>query len=83
MGADPMAFYGAAFIGSFLFASKAYLAMPVALVAFVVGRFMTKKDPQFMSIFFRYVEEAHAYSALPRPEDWSGRPAGWGKGLPW
>lgn len=83
MGADPMGFYGSAFLGSFFFASKAYIAMPVALLAFLIARWLTKKDPQFMSIFLRYVDESHAYTSIPRPTDWSERPPGWGKGLPW
>ena len=80
MGADPMAFYGAAFLGSFFFASKAYLALPVALIAFVIGRWMTKKDPNFMTIFMRYLDEKDAYSPLPTPTDWARRPIGWGRG---
>jgi type IV secretory pathway TrbD component len=83
MGADPIAFYGSAFLGSFFFASKAYLAMPVALLALFIARWLTKKDPMFMRIFQRYLDEHHAYTALPRPEQWSSRAAGWGRGLPW
>lgn len=83
MGVEPYAFFMVAFLGSFFFASKAYLAMPIVPVAFLVAKWLTKKDPQFMAIMFRYVEEKHAYSALPRPEDWEKRPVGWGRGLPW
>lgn len=83
MGCDPAGFYATAFMGSFFFASKAYAALPVALVAFMITRILTKKDPQFMGIFLRYVDEAHAYTALPRPSDWENRPVGWGRGLPW
>ncbi len=83
MGADPAGFYGAAFLGAFFFASKAYVALPVAFLAFMLARMLTKTDPHFMSIFLRYVDEAHAYTAIPRPTDWTARPAGWGKGLPW
>lgn len=83
MGADPLGFYGAAFLGSFFFASKAYVAMPVALLAFFLARWLSKKDPNFMGVFKKYLDERDAYSAIPRPTDWSSRPAGWGKGLPW
>jgi hypothetical protein len=83
MGSDPAGFYGAAFLGTLFFASKAYVAMPAAVVAFLVSRMLTKKDPQFMTIFLRYVDEAHAYTAIPRPSDWENRAAGWGRGLPW
>lgn len=83
MGVEPYAFYVVAFIGSFFFASKAYVVMPFVIVAFLAARWLTKKDPQFMATFLKYIDEKDAYSALPRPEDWSGRPAGWGRGLPW
>lgn len=83
MGTDPMAFYACAFLGSFFFAVKAYVAMPVALVAYLLSRMLTKKDPAFMRIFMRYIEEQNAFSSIPRPSDWTNRPAGWGKGLPW
>lgn len=83
MGADPVAFYGAALLGSLFFAMGAYAAVPVAFIAIGLGRWMSKKDPQFMRIFLRYVDEKHAYSALPRPSDWANRPNGWGRGLPW
>lgn len=85
MGIEPYAFYGVAFVGSFFFAGGAYAALPIVPVAFLIARWLTKKDPQFMAIFLRYLDERDAYSALPRPEDWTGtrRPAGWGRGLPW
>ncbi len=83
MGADPLGFYGSAFLGSFFFASKAYLALPVALLALLIARWLTKKDPMFMSVFQRYLDERHAYQALPSPQQWSRRATGWGRGLPW
>ena len=83
MGADPLGFYGAAFLASFFFASKAYLALPVALLALLIARWLTKKDPMFMGVFQRYMDERHAYQSLPIPQQWSGRVAGWGRGLPW
>ena len=83
MGTDPMAFYACAFMVSFLFASKAYVAMPVVFFAYLAARMFTKKDPAFMRVFLRYFEEADAYSSIPRPSNWQNRPQGWGKGLPW
>lgn len=85
MGIEPYAFYAVAFMGSFFFASRAYSALPVVVLAFLVARWLTKKDPQFMATFLKYIEERDAYSALPHSEDWSGtrRPVGWGRGLPW
>lgn len=83
MGADPLGFYLCAFLGGFLFASKAYLAMPAALLLLLVVRWLTKKDPMFFRIFQRYVDEHHVYSALPQPRIWKRRGDGWGRGLPW
>ena len=85
MGTDPKAFYALAFMGTFLFASGAYLALLVLLPGFTVARMLTKKDAQFMGIFLQYLDEDNAYTSLPRPSDWAGkrRPAGWGRGLPW
>jgi type IV secretory pathway VirB3-like protein len=83
MGMDPNAFYALAFVGSFLFASKAYLPLIVLVPGFSVARLLTKKDSQFMGIFLKYLDERDAYTSIPRPSDWSKRPAGWGKGLPW
>lgn len=83
MGTDPMAFYGVAFLGSFFFASKVYLAIPLLIPVHLIGRMLTKKDPKFMTIFMRYLDEPSAFSSIPRPSDWMNRPIGWGKGLPW
>lgn len=83
MGMDPKAFYLIAFMGSFFFASKAYPPLLLILPAFSIARLLTKKDPQFMAIFMKYLDERDAYTSLPRPTDWSKRPHGWGKGLPW
>jgi type IV secretory pathway TrbD component len=83
MGADPIGFYASAFLGSFFFASKAYLAMPAALLAFLLVRWLTKKDPLFLSIFQCYLDERHVYSALPQRRHWTRRSRGWGRGLAW
>lgn len=66
-----------------MFASRAYTALPAVVLVFLASRWLTKKDPKFMSIFLRYMDEHHAYSSLPRPDDWMNRPVGWGRGLPW
>lgn len=82
-GTDPYAFYALAFLGSFLFAGKMYLGLPLILPAYLLSRSLTKKDPLFMKTFLRYLDEVHAFSALPRPSDYQNRPTGWGRGLPW
>lgn len=83
MGTDPAAFYCIAFLGSFFFSAQVYVGIPLLLPVFYISRLLTNKDPQFMAIFFRYIEEGNAYSAIPRPSDWMNRPKGWGRGLPW
>jgi type IV secretory pathway TrbD component len=83
MGADPLGFYLTAFLASFLFASKAYLALPAALLVFLLVRWLTKKDPLYAHIFQRYLDERHVYTSLPQPRHWRRRSEGWGRGLPW
>lgn len=83
MGTDPLAFYAIAFLASFLFASKVYLGMPLLFPVYAISRLLSKKDPQFMSIFARYVDEPHALSSISRPSDWMNRPEGWGRGVAW
>jgi type IV secretory pathway VirB3-like protein len=83
MGMDPKAFYLVSFIGAFMFATGAYLSIVLVVPALGAGRLLSKKDPLFMSIFLNYLDEAEAYSSIPRPEDWKSRPVGWGRGLPW
>lgn len=83
MGTDPMAFYGCAFLASFLFVAKSYFALPLVFFAYLLSRMLSKKDPDFMYVLLKYLEERDAYSSIPRPSDWKNRPEGWGKGLPW
>ncbi len=83
MGMDPLAFYVVAFVGAFLFAMGAYLALIAVFPAFAAGRMLSKKDPLFMRIFLSYLDEGDAYSSIPRPADYNSRPVGWGRGVPW
>ena len=85
MGTDPKAFLALAFAFSTLFAMQAYLALIALLPGFTLARLLTKKDPLFMSVFMRYLDEVNAYTSIPRPSDWFSkkRPPGWGRGLPW
>ncbi len=83
MGMDPLAFYVIAGFGSVMFAIGAYLALLIIPPAFTAARLMSKKDPHFMHIFLKYLDQGEAYSSIPRPSDWANRPVGWGKGLPW
>ncbi len=83
MGTDPKAFFVVAFVAATLFAAQSYLALAAVLPLFSVCRLMTKRDPQFMEIFLRYLNEENAYTNLPKPSHWDSRPAGWGRGLPW
>lgn len=85
MGMDPLAFYVVAGYGSVMFAVGAYPALLAIPPLFAGGRLMSKKDPHFMGIFLKYLDQGEAYSSIPRPGDWTNpnRPVGWGRGLPW
>jgi hypothetical protein len=82
-GTDPYAFYAWAFLASFMFSGRMYLGLPLIIPAYLLSRSLTKRDPLFMKAFLRYLDEAHAFSGLPRPSDIMNRPRGWGRGLPW
>lgn len=83
MGMDPLAFYVVASMGAVMFAIGAYAGLMVIPPAFAAGRLLSKKDPHFMQVFLKYLDQGDAYSSLPRPSDWMTRPVGWGRGLPW
>ncbi|MDP3139748.1 MAG: VirB3 family type IV secretion system protein [Burkholderiaceae bacterium] len=69
--------------GMFLFVARLYHGVPAALLLWALARWLTRRDPAWLDILVRYLEEAHAYDSLPRPRDCQRRPRGWGRGLPW
>lgn len=71
------------FMGVFALVAQAYWMTPLFVVGFLVGRWLSKVDDQYVTTLARYLREEHVYDATPRPEDYSfKRPKGWGRGLP-
>ena len=76
-------FGGIVFIGVFALVAKAYWMLPLFVVAYLVGRWLSKVDDQYVAILTSYLREEHVYDATPRPQDCVfNRPKGWGRGLP-
>ncbi|MCV0439006.1 MAG: VirB3 family type IV secretion system protein [Hydrogenophaga sp.] len=82
MGVEKGSFAGIVFLAVFALVAKMYWAFPVVGVIYLIARWVTKKDDQFVAILLRYLNEEHVYDATPRASDVNSRPRGWGKGLP-
>jgi type IV secretory pathway TrbD component len=82
-GVPILAFMLTALAGSFLFVAKIYYGIPSCFFLWLLFRWLTKKDPAWMTIIERYLKEEHVYDSLPRTKTIQSRPVGWGKGLPW
>lgn len=82
MGIEKTSFGGLVFATSFLIVAKSYWGIPLVIMFYMLARWLTKRDGQFMQVFFQYLNEEHVYDATPRPSDFKSRPKGWGKGLP-
>lgn len=82
MGVEKGFFGAMALFASSAFALRVYWLLPVTVLVYLVGKWLSKKDDQFMGILGRYLLEDHVYDATPRPSDYLRRPRGWGKGIP-
>ena len=82
MGVEKSSFGGLVFGAVFSLVAQAFWAYPLLIILFVLARWVTKKDDQFVGVLLKYLNEEHVYDALPRPSDFQKRPKGWGKGLP-
>jgi hypothetical protein len=82
MGVEKGYFGGMALFASIAFGMGAYWLLPMTIVLYLVGKWLSKKDDQFVVILARYLQEEHVYDATPRPSDYARRPKGWGKGIP-
>ena len=81
MGVEKGIFAGLVLLGVFGLVAKAVWMFPLAGIGYVVGRWLSKRDDQYVAILLRYLQEAHVYNATPRPGDLRDRPRGWGRGL--
>lgn len=82
MGVEKGMFGGLVFLAVFALVARAYWMAPLAFIGFLVGRWLSKVDDQFVAILLRYLGEEHVYDATPRASDFQKRPKGWGRGLP-
>lgn len=82
MGIEKGMFGGIALFGALVFGIRAYWLLPVMFLLYFVGKWLSKKDDQFVAILGRYLNEEHVYDATPRPSDYRRRPKGWGRGIP-
>jgi len=82
MGVEKGMFGGLVFVAVFALVARAYWIFPLTVVGYLVGRWLSKVDDQYIAILFRYLNEEHVYDATPRPADFQRRPKGWGRGLP-
>ena len=82
MGIEKASFGGLVFAASFCLVAQSYWGAPILVCLYLVARWLTKRDAQFLEIFFKYLNEEHVFDATPRIRDMKSRPKGWGKGLP-
>ena len=82
MGVEKSSFAGLALVGTFLIVAKSYWGIPIVFLGYLIARWLSKRDDQFIGILMRYLREGHIYDATPRLEDAKSRPKGWGRGLP-
>lgn len=82
LGIEKAAFGGLALAASFAMVAKSYWGFPVIFVVYLIARWLSKRDPLFVAVLFRYLSEGHVYDATPRLEDTQSRARGWGRSLP-
>jgi type IV secretory pathway VirB3-like protein len=82
MGIEKAAFGGLALVATFCVVAKSFLGIPAVVIAFLIAKWMTKKDDQFVRVMLKFLDEEHVYDSTPRISDYQKRPKGWGRGLP-
>lgn len=82
MGVEKGTFGALVFVAAFALVSRAYWTAPLLALAWLLGRWLSKSDDQYVAILVRYLDEGHVYDATPRADDHRRRPRGWGRGLP-
>jgi type IV secretory pathway VirB3-like protein len=82
MGIEKGAFGALVLAASTLLVARAYWLMLALVPAYLLARWLSKKDDQFMEILARYLREEHVFDATTRPNDFRRRPKGFGAGLP-
>ena len=82
MGIEKASFGGLVFASSFCLGARSYWGVPIIVILYLLAKWLTKRDGQFIEVFFKYLNEEHVYDATPRASDYKSRPKGWGKDLP-
>lgn len=82
MGIEKGMFGALVFVFVFALVARAYWVIPLVAVGYLVARWLSKVDDQYVAILVRYLNEDHVYDATPRPSDFQRRPKGWGRGIP-
>jgi len=82
MGIEKASFGGLVFASSFCLVARSYWGVPIILLLYLLAKWLTKGDAQFVEVFFKYLNEEHVYDATPRMSDYKSRPKGWGRDLP-
>lgn len=81
-GIEKGAFGGIALMATFALVIKAIWMFVLVVVAYLLAKWLSKKDDQFFRMFASYLKEDHFYDSLPRPSDFKKRGLGWGRDLP-
>lgn len=82
MGVEKGFFAGLVIAGTMFLGFHFYSALLLLPVGFLIGRWLSKRDDQFVALLIKYLDEGHVYDATPRQTDAKMRPKGWGRGLP-
>ena len=81
MGIEKGAFGALVLVAVCLLVFRLYWALLTTPLGWILARWLSKKDDQFVRVLGAYLREDHAFDATPRPVDVQRRPAGWGRGL--
>jgi type IV secretory pathway VirB3-like protein len=81
MGIEKGAFGALVLAAVCMLVFRLYWALLIAPLGWLVARWLSKKDDQFVRVLGAYLREDHVFDATPRPQDVRCRPSGWGRGL--
>lgn len=82
MGVEKGFFAGLVISGTMFLGFQLYSGLLLVPIGFLIGRWLSKVDDQFVALLLKYLNEEHVYDATPRSSDVKTRPKGWGRGLP-
>jgi type IV secretory pathway VirB3-like protein len=81
MGIEKGAFGALVMAAVCLLVFRLYWALLLLPPGWVIARWLSKKDDQFVLVLGSFLREDHVFDATPRSQDVQGRPSGWGRGL--